>query len=32
VYIGYLREKLSDRTAPRLIRTVRGAGYALQED
>jgi two-component system response regulator MprA len=32
VYIGYLREKLSDRTAQRLIRTMRGAGYTLRGD
>ena len=32
VYIGYLREKLSDRTSQRLIRTVRGAGYTMRED
>jgi two-component system, OmpR family, response regulator MprA len=32
VYIGYLREKLGDRGAQRLIRNVRGAGYALRDD
>ena len=32
VYIGYLREKLSDRTSQRPIRTLRGAGYTLRED
>jgi two-component system, OmpR family, response regulator len=29
-YISYLRRKLDDRDA-RLIRTVRGVGYALRE-
>jgi two-component system OmpR family response regulator len=29
-YIGYLRRKL-DRTAPRLIHTIRGVGYTLRE-
>jgi two-component system response regulator MprA len=32
VYIGYLRDKLGDRSAQRLIRNVRGAGYALRDD
>ena len=32
VYIGYLRERLSDRTSQRLIRTLRGAGYTLRVD
>jgi DNA-binding response OmpR family regulator len=32
VYIGYLRDKLGDRAAQRLIRNVRGAGYALRDD
>jgi two-component system response regulator MprA len=32
VYIGYLRDKLGDRGAQRLIRNVRGAGYALRDD
>jgi two-component system response regulator MprA len=32
VYIGHLRDKLGDRAAQRLIRTVRGAGYALRDD
>jgi two-component system, OmpR family, response regulator MprA len=31
VYIGYLRRKLEQRGAPRLIQTVRGVGYALRE-
>ena len=32
VYIGYLRDKLGDRGAQRLIRNIRGAGYALRDD
>ncbi|KKM08930.1 transcriptional regulator [Clostridiales bacterium PH28_bin88] len=31
VYIGYLRQKLEAGGEPRLIHTVRGAGYALRE-
>lgn len=31
VYIGYLRRKLEEIDAPRLIQTVRGAGYVLRE-
>jgi two-component system, OmpR family, response regulator MprA len=31
VYVGYLRKKLEAAGEPRLIRTVRGTGYALQE-
>lgn len=31
VYIGYLRRKLEDGGQPRLIHTVRGAGYALRD-
>jgi DNA-binding response OmpR family regulator len=31
VYIGYLRKKLDAPGEPRLIKTVRGAGYALRE-
>jgi two-component system response regulator MprA len=31
VYIGYLRRKLEAGGEPRLIRTVRGVGYALRE-
>jgi two-component system response regulator MprA len=31
VYIGYLRRKLEAESEPRLIRTVRGVGYALRE-
>ena len=30
VYVGYLRRKLADDRAPRLLRTVRGAGYQLR--
>jgi two-component system response regulator MprA len=30
VYIGYLRQKLEQAGAPRLLHTVRGAGYALR--
>ena len=32
VYIGYLRTKLEANNEPRLLRTVRGAGYVLRED
>jgi len=32
VYIRYLRTKLEENNAPRLIQTVRGAGYALREE
>jgi len=32
VYVGYLRDKLGDRQPARLIRTVRGVGYALRDD
>ena len=32
VYIRYLRTKLEENGAPRLIQTVRGVGYALRED
>ncbi len=31
VYIGYLRQKLEAGDEPRLIQTVRGAGYVLRE-
>jgi two-component system, OmpR family, response regulator MprA len=31
VYIGYLRTKLEAKSEPRLIHTVRGAGYVLRE-
>jgi DNA-binding response OmpR family regulator len=30
VYVGYLRQKLEANGEPRLIQTVRGAGYALR--
>lgn len=32
VYVGYLRRKLESHGRPRLIWTVRGAGYVLRED
>jgi len=32
VYIGYLRRKIDAPGEPRLIQTVRGAGYALREE
>jgi two-component system, OmpR family, response regulator MprA len=32
VYIGYLRRKLEEGGEPRLLHTVRGAGYALREE
>ncbi|MGQ9490232.1 MAG: response regulator transcription factor [Anaerolineae bacterium] len=32
VYIRYLRSKLEEGGAPRLIQTVRGVGYALREE
>jgi two-component system response regulator MprA len=31
VYVGYLRSKLEEGGEPRLIQTVRGAGYVLRE-
>jgi two-component system, OmpR family, response regulator MprA len=31
VYIGYLRRKLEEGDRPRLIQTVRGAGYVLRD-
>ncbi|HXM73478.1 MAG TPA: response regulator transcription factor [Candidatus Dormibacteraeota bacterium] len=31
VYVGYLRQKLEEGGEPRLLHTVRGAGYALRE-
>ncbi|MGH2458420.1 MAG: response regulator transcription factor [Chloroflexota bacterium] len=31
VYVGYLRNKLEEGSEPRLIQTVRGAGYVLRE-
>jgi len=30
VYVGYLRQKLEEGGEPRLLQTVRGAGYALR--
>ncbi len=32
VYVGYLRKKIEKPGRPRLIQTVRGAGYALREE
>ena len=32
VYIRYLRKKIDDGQAPRLIHTVRGSGYVLREE
>jgi two-component system response regulator MprA len=32
VYVGYLRQKLEAGSEPRLIHTLRGAGYTLQPD
>ena len=32
VYVGYLRRKVDAPGEPRLLRTVRGAGYALRAD
>ena len=32
VYVGYLRQKLEEGGEPRLLHTVRGAGYALKEN
>jgi hypothetical protein len=29
-YVGYLRRKLGDDRAPRLIHTIRGVGYQLR--
>jgi two-component system, OmpR family, response regulator MprA len=31
VYVGYLRQKFEEGGEPRLLHTVRGAGYALKE-
>jgi two-component system response regulator MprA len=31
VYVGYLRSKLEADGEPRLLHTVRGAGYTLRE-
>jgi DNA-binding response OmpR family regulator len=32
VYVGYLRKKVDSPGEPKLIRTIRGAGYALRGD
>jgi len=32
VYVGYLRKKINAAGCPRLIHTVRGAGYVLRQD
>ena len=32
VYMGYLRKKIEEPGRPRIIQTVRGAGYALREE
>jgi DNA-binding response OmpR family regulator len=32
VYVGYLRKKVDAPPEPRLIHTIRGAGYALREE
>ena len=32
VYISQLRQKLENDGEPRLIHTIRGAGYALREE
>jgi two-component system response regulator MprA len=31
VYVGYIRQKLEEGGEPRLVHTVRGAGYSLRE-
>jgi two-component system, OmpR family, response regulator MprA len=31
VYVGYLRQKLEENGEPRMLHTVRGAGYALRQ-
>jgi two-component system response regulator MprA len=31
VYVGYLRQKLEEGGEPRLLHTIRGAGYALRQ-
>jgi two-component system, OmpR family, response regulator MprA len=32
VYVGYLRQKLEESGAPRVIQTLRGVGYVLREE
>jgi two-component system response regulator MprA len=32
VYVGYVRQKLEDGGAPRVIQTLRGVGYVLREE
>jgi two-component system response regulator MprA len=32
VYVGYLRQKLEDGGAVRVIQTLRGVGYVLREE
>ena len=32
VYVGYLRQKLEEGSAPRVIQTLRGVGYVLREE
>jgi two-component system response regulator MprA len=32
VYVGYVRQKLEEAGEPRLLHTVRGAGYALRQE
>jgi DNA-binding response OmpR family regulator len=32
VYVNYLRKKIDDNFEPKLIHTVRGAGYVLKEE
>ncbi len=32
VYVGYVRQKLEESGEPRLLHTVRGAGYAMREE
>jgi two-component system, OmpR family, response regulator MprA len=31
VYVGYIRQKLEEAGEPRLVHTVRGAGYTMRE-
>jgi two-component system, OmpR family, response regulator MprA len=32
VYVGYLRRKIDAPGEPRLLHTVRGAGYVMKEE